>query len=71
MSWRIGTKLGRTLYRDEVLVGMVDTPEIAATIVDAMNARDNELVPVPGMPEVSVPRVLLERGNVTVRRSEE
>lgn len=37
MTWRTGTKLGRTLYRDEVLVGMVDTAEIAAEIVEAMN----------------------------------
>ncbi len=34
---RIGRKLGRTLYRDEVCVGMVDTREIAKAIVDAMN----------------------------------
>jgi len=38
--WRVGRKLGRTLYRDDVFVGMVDTPEIAAEIVQAMNARD-------------------------------
>lgn len=38
--WRVGTKLGRTLYRDDVCVGMVDTPEIAATIVVAMNRED-------------------------------
>lgn len=37
-SWRIGRKLGRTLYRDEVCVGMVDTPELAAEIVEKMNA---------------------------------
>jgi hypothetical protein len=35
--WRVGRKLGRTLYRDEVLVGIVDTPEIAAEIVATMN----------------------------------
>lgn len=40
MTWRVGTKLGRTLYRDEVLVGMVDTPEIAAEIVAAVYAVD-------------------------------
>jgi hypothetical protein len=42
MTWRVGRKLGRTLYRDEVLVGMVDTPEIATAIVDAMNATTAE-----------------------------
>jgi hypothetical protein len=36
-QWRVGTKLGRTLYRDEQCVGMVDTPELAAGIVAAMN----------------------------------
>jgi hypothetical protein len=36
--WRVGRKLGRTLYRDDVVVGMVDTPEIAAAIIEAMNA---------------------------------
>jgi hypothetical protein len=35
--WRVGRKLGRTLYRDDVCVGMVDSPEIAAEIVAAMN----------------------------------
>jgi hypothetical protein len=35
--WRVGRSLGRTLYRDEALVGMVDTPELAREIVDAMN----------------------------------
>jgi hypothetical protein len=42
LPWRVGTKLGRTLYRDEVLVGLVDTPEIAAEIVAAMNALANQ-----------------------------
>lgn len=35
--WRTGRTLGRTLYRDDVCVGMVDTPELAKSIVDAMN----------------------------------
>jgi hypothetical protein len=38
--WRIGRKLLRTLYRDDVVVGMVDTPEIATAIVEAMNAAE-------------------------------
>lgn len=45
MTWRVGTKLGRTLYRDEVLVGMVDTPEIAVEIVAAMNADEARFAP--------------------------
>ena len=35
--WRVGTKLGRTLYLDDAVVGMVDSRELAASIVDAMN----------------------------------
>lgn len=35
--WRQGAKVGRTLYRDGVLVGLVDSPELAAEIVAAMN----------------------------------
>ncbi len=35
--WRVGGKLGRTLYRDGQLVGLVDTREIAAEIVETMN----------------------------------
>ncbi len=36
-TWRVGRKLGRTLYINDVVVGMVDTPEQAARIVEAMN----------------------------------
>jgi hypothetical protein len=35
--WRVGQKLGRTLYRQDRCVGMVDTPELASEIVAAMN----------------------------------
>lgn len=37
MRWRVGKKLGRTLYRAGKLVGLVDTEEIAADVVAAMN----------------------------------
>lgn len=37
MTWRVGKKLGRTLYIGDTVVGMVDTPELAAQIVWAMN----------------------------------
>jgi hypothetical protein len=37
-EWRVGKKLLVTLYRDEVFVGHVNSPEIAAEIVRAMNA---------------------------------
>ena len=36
-TWRVGRKLGRTLYKDEVCVGMVDSPELAKAICDTMN----------------------------------
>lgn len=36
-AWRVGRKLGRTLYRGEQCVGMVDTPELAWEIVRAMS----------------------------------
>lgn len=35
---RAGRKVGRTLYLDDKLVGLVDTPELAATIVRRWNA---------------------------------
>ncbi len=38
--WRVGRKLGRTLYKDEVCIGMVDTPALAAEIVARMNAEE-------------------------------
>jgi hypothetical protein len=37
--WRQGTKLGKTLYIDNICIGMVDTPEIAKSIVDRMNLQ--------------------------------
>ena len=38
--WRVGRKVGRTIYRHGQLVGLVDTAAIAAEIVEAMNARE-------------------------------
>lgn len=35
--WRIGRKVGRTIYWRNVLIGLVDTPVLAAAIVHAMN----------------------------------
>lgn len=43
MTWRTGRKLGRTLYENDRVVGMVDTAEIAERIVRAMNAPEREL----------------------------
>jgi len=45
--WRTGRKVGRTIYRqvgeepsnDDPLIGVMDTPEWAALVVDAVNQR--------------------------------
>lgn len=34
--WRVGAKVGRTIYRDNVLVGVMDTPGLAGEIVNAI-----------------------------------
>lgn len=44
--WRPGSKVGRTLYRGDELVGLVDTPALAMEIVTAVNARGRSLVEV-------------------------
>lgn len=36
-EWRAGRTVGRTIYRDDVLVGLMDTPELAAEVVAALN----------------------------------
>ena len=38
--WRVGRKLGRTLYLDGECVGMMDTPALAKRIVDTMNRAE-------------------------------
>jgi hypothetical protein len=38
MGWRVGRKLGRTLYLNGDCVGMVDTPRHAQVIVEALKA---------------------------------
>lgn len=43
-TWRVGRRLGRTIYRDDQLVGLLDTVELAEQVVAAMN------VPVGGAP---------------------
>jgi chromosome segregation ATPase len=51
MIWRTGRKVGRTIYaqqewepqdRDQ-LIGVMDTPELAQRVVDAVNAPTNDL----------------------------
>lgn len=48
MTLRAGRKVGRTLYRinpdgSESLIGMVDTPDLAHAIVQAVNASPEAL----------------------------
>lgn len=38
-NWRQGRSVRRTIYVNDVLIGMVDTPELAASIVSAMNHK--------------------------------
>lgn len=37
-KWRVGRKLGRTLYIGDRFIGSVDTRELASQIVEAVNA---------------------------------
>ncbi len=41
--WRTGLTLGRTLYRDGRVVGIVDSPELAAELVNAANGASQTL----------------------------
>lgn len=44
--WRVGSKVGRTLYYGDRLVGLVDTEEIALEVIHALNARGRSLLEV-------------------------
>jgi len=35
--WRVGCKVGRTLYINDELVGLMDTPELARRVVSALS----------------------------------
>lgn len=37
MAWRVGRKLGRTVYDGDQLIGVMDTPELAESVVAAVN----------------------------------
>jgi hypothetical protein len=40
--WRVGRKVGRTVYdTNDTLIGVMDTPELAARVVAAVNARES------------------------------
>jgi hypothetical protein len=38
--YRVGRKVGRTIYRNNVLIGVMDTPELARLAVDGMTTRN-------------------------------
>lgn len=41
LPWRLGSSTGRTLYDvDGEYVGLMDSPELAQQVIDAVNARD-------------------------------
>lgn len=44
--WRTGRTLGRTLYCDGCVVGIVDTPELASELCNAANGCDQLAVAV-------------------------
>lgn len=37
-AWRVGRKVGRTVYIGDELVGVMDSPELASQVVSAVNA---------------------------------
>lgn len=49
-KWRVGRSVGRTIYRQvgdepakkDQLIGVMDTPELAQLVVDAVNALLSE-----------------------------
>ena len=45
--YRVGRTLGRTIYDDDTLIGMMDTPELGALLVDALNRFDPAAEPRP------------------------
>ena len=47
MTYRTGRKLGRTLYRDDQLIGIMDRPEDADMVVSALNGPDWEKLEGP------------------------
>lgn len=39
-TWRVGRTVGRTIYLNDALVGVMDTPELAAQAVAALESHD-------------------------------
>jgi hypothetical protein len=45
--YRVGRHLGRTIYDQDRLIGIMDTPELGALVAEALNARERVLA-APG-----------------------
>lgn len=45
--YRVGRHLGRTIYDGDTLIGIMDTPELGAEVVSALNARYRVLATPP------------------------
>lgn len=64
--WRVGRSLGRTLYVNDVCVGMVDTPGLALAIVVAMNDAEPVTYHADSCSRVGGPAyVVVETGRCT------
>ena len=61
--WRVGRKLGRTLYLSDVCVGMVDTPELASEIVSTLNGCEAAL----DRGRATLHKAIAERGDMQAR----
>lgn len=40
--WRVGRKVGRTVYSGDTLIGLMDTPGLARIVVDAVNGTPDQ-----------------------------
>lgn len=54
--WRVGRTVGRTIYVGDRLIGLMDTPELAQQVVEAVNAA-------------AAPTILADDLEVGIRRS--
>ena len=65
MSWRVGRKVGRTIYiqrgaepsDDDPLIGVMDTPDLAREAVDAFNWVSS----LRDAPDVDVTQISFQR----------
>ncbi len=48
--YRVGRKLGRTLYRDDQLIGLMDTEVGATLVVAALNGVSDAVWTIPKVP---------------------